>query len=222
MLRLSSVAKVGYDVSMSAELSEIIETPGPNRLDRSFPGTLADMFDVPQPLEVEIGSGKGKFLIHRAEANPDINFVGFDYIWKYLKIGWERAQKRDMKNLLFFKAEANEVVEHLIRKDSVSVFHVYFPDPWHKRKHHKRRLLTSEFFDLLHTRLMPGGKLEIATDNFDYMIAFKSSLIEAGESIWSSARETVNERPMNPELATNFEAKYEAEGRDLYYFELEK
>jgi len=180
------------------------------------------MFDRKLPLEVEIGAGKGRFLLHRAEANPDINFVGFDYIWKYLKVGWERAQKRDLPNLLFFKAEANEVVEHLIPDASVSIFHVYFPDPWHKRRHHKRRLLTPEFFKLLHRRLEPGGKLEIATDNFDYMIAFKSSFVEAGETLWSDIRSTVNERIMNPEFTTNFELKYKTEGRDLYYIELRK
>jgi len=207
---------------MSSDLKTIIEGPGPNRLDRTFGGTLGDMFDRKLPLEVEIGAGKGRFLLHRAEANPDINFVGFDYIWKYLKVGWERAQKRDLPNLLFFKAEANEVVEHLIPDASVSIFHVYFPDPWHKRRHHKRRLLTPEFFKLLHRRLEPGGKLEIATDNFDYMIAFKSSFVEAGETLWSDIRSTVNERIMNPEFTTNFELKYKTEGRDLYYMELRK
>ena len=106
--------------------------------------------------------------------------------------------------------------------ESVSIFHVYFPDPWHKRRHQKRRLLTPEFFELLHRRLVPGGKLEIATDNFDYMIAFKSALVEAGETIWSATRQTVNERILNPEFRTNFELKYQAEGRDLYYLELVK
>lgn len=214
--------EVSYYGGMSPDLQTIIESPGPNRLDRGFPGTLNDMFERSQPLEVEIGAGKGRFLIHRAQANPDINFVGFDYVWKYLKIGWQRVVKRGLPNLLFFKAEANEIVEHLIPDESVSVFHVYFPDPWHKRRHHKRRLLTPEFFTQLHSRLLPGGKLEIATDNFDYMIAFKSSLVEADEAIWSSMRDTVNTRLLNPEFATNFELKYEAEGRDLYYFELEK
>jgi tRNA (guanine-N7-)-methyltransferase len=207
---------------MTDALSRILQSPGPNRLDRSFPGTVQDLFRDRRPLEVEIGAGKGRFLMHRAQSEPDINFVGIDYIWKYLKIGWQRVQKRGLQNILFFKAEANEFVNYLVPDESVSVFHIYFPDPWHKRRHNKRRLLTPEFFQLLHRRLAPGGLLEIATDNLDYVAAFKSALIDAGDTLWSHNRETFNERIMNPEFKTNFELKYEAEGRDLYYLELRK
>jgi tRNA (guanine-N7-)-methyltransferase len=207
---------------MHPALRAILETPGPNRLDRDFPGTLLDMFDDNRPLEVEIGAGKGRFLLHRAQSMPERNFIAFDYIWKYLKIGWQRVQKRGLENVLFFKGEANEIVTHLIPDESVEIFHIYFPDPWHKRRHHKRRLLTPDFFKLLHRRLVPGGLLEIATDNFDYMIAFKGALIDAGDTLWADSRETKNERIMNPEFRTNFEMKYEAEGRDLFYLELRK
>ncbi|MDH3198808.1 MAG: hypothetical protein OEO21_11275, partial [Candidatus Krumholzibacteria bacterium] len=142
--------------------------------------------------------------------------------WKYLKVGWQRVEKRGLDNVLFFKAEASEVVRHLVPDESVSVFHIYFPDPWHKKRHHKRRLLTPDFFLLLHQRLLPGGLLEIATDNFDYLIAFKAALIEAGEVLWARTHETRNARILDPEYKTNFEIKYETEGRDLYYLELEK
>jgi len=207
---------------MNAALREILEAHGANRLDRSFPGTVLDMFENTHPLEIEIGAGKGRFLMHRAMEVPEHNFIAFDYIWKFLKIGWQRVQKRGLDNILCFKAEASEVVTHLVPDESVEVFHIYFPDPWHKKKHHKRRLLTPEFFKLLHRRLSTGGRLEIATDNFDYMIAFKSSLVEAGDTLWANVSETKNERILNPEFKTNFELKYEAAGRDLFYLELVK
>jgi len=203
-------------------LRAILDAPGPNRLDRSFPGTIRDMFAGDRPLEMEIGAGKGRFLMERAMAHPERDFIAVDYIWKYLKIGWERVEKRGLDNVLYFKAEAGEVVRNLVPDESVSVFHIYFPDPWHKRRHHKRRLLTPDFFLLLHQRLVPGGLLEIATDNFDYLIAFKAALIEAGEVLWSRTRETRNARILDPDFRTNFEMKYAAEGRDLYYLELEK
>lgn len=209
-------------LSMHPALREILDAPGPNPLDRTFPGTICDMFDNDHPIEMEIGAGKARFLLHRARALPERNFIGFDYIWKYIKIAWQRIEKREIPNALCFKAEATEVVGHLVPDQSVSVFHIYFPDPWHKKKHHKRRLLTPDFFKLLHQRLEPGGLLEIATDNFDYLIAFKAALIGAGDTLWSATRETINERIMNPEFRTNFELKYEAEGRDLYYLELQK
>jgi tRNA (guanine-N7-)-methyltransferase len=207
---------------MNEALNDILEAHGANRLDRSFPGTVLDMFETRRPLEIEIGAGKGRFLMHRAMEVPEHNFIGFDYIWKYLKVGWQRVQKRGLENVLYFKAEANEVVTHLVPDESIHTFHINFPDPWHKKKHHKRRLLTPEFFKLLHRRLVPGGRLEIATDNFDYMIMFRSSLVEAGDTLWAHAREAKNERILNPEFKTNFELKYEAEGRDLFYLELVK
>jgi tRNA (guanine-N7-)-methyltransferase len=195
---------------------------GPNRLDRSRCASIIELFADDKPIEVEIGAGKGKYLLARAQLEPDINFIGFDYIWKYLKIGWARAQKRELSNLLFFKAEAQEVIPHLTPSESVSVFHIYFPDPWHKRKHHKRRYMTPDFVRLLHDRLVPGGLIELATDNFDYYMWIRRTLIEAGEDMWAGTREQRNQRILNPEIKTNFELKYEAEGRDLYYFELKK
>jgi len=195
---------------------------GPNRLDRNRCTSIIELFDDDKPIEVEIGAGKGKYLLARAQLEPNINFIGFDYIWKYLKIGWARAQKRELPNLLFFKAEAQEVITHLTPDESVLIFHVYFPDPWHKRKHHKRRYMTPDFVRLLHERLVPGGLIELATDNFDYYMWLRRTLIEAGEDMWAGTREQKNERILNPEIKTNFELKYEAEGRDLFYIELKK
>lgn len=192
------------------------------RLDRSFDGTVFDLFPERRPLEFEIGSGKGRFLLHRAAAHPDRNFFGIDYRWRFLKEGVERADKRGLTNLRFFKAEAEEVVPFLVPDRSVDVFHIYFPDPWHKRKHRKRRLLTPDFFRLLHGRLADGGRLELATDNFDYLIAFRAAMVEAGDTLWSALRESRNARILDPEVQTHFEAKYRRQGRDLYYLELMK
>ncbi len=190
------------------------------RIDRTHGGTVADLFPTQQPLEIEIGSGKGRFLLARAETHRDRNFFGVDYRWRFLKEGVLRAEQRGLTNLIFMKTEAEEIVPHLVPPASVEVFHIYFPDPWHKKKHHKRRLLTPDFFKLLHASLAPGGLLELATDNFDYLIAFKAALVEAGDTLWSRVRETRNERILDPGVQTHFEAKYTRAGRDLYYMEL--
>lgn len=192
------------------------------RIDRTFAGTVADLFPTRQPLEIEIGSGKGRFLLHRAEAHRDRNFFGIDYRWRFLKEGVLRAEQRGLTNLVFMKTEADEVIPHLVPPASVEVFHIYFPDPWHKKKHRKRRLLTPEFFKRLHASLVPGGMLELATDNFDYMIAFKAALVEAGDTLWTGVRESRNQRILDPGVQTHFEAKYTRAGRDLYYMELRK
>ncbi len=191
-------------------------------IDRTHAGTIADLFPTRQPLEIEIGAGKGRFLLTRAEAHPGRNFFGIDYRWRFLREGAQRAVQRELTNLIFIKTEAEEIVPHLVPAESVDVFHIYFPDPWHKRKHHKRRLLTPDFFKLLHASLVPGGLLELATDNFDYLIAFKAAIVEAGDTLWSNVRESRNERILDPGVQTHYEAKYARAGRDLYYMELRK
>ena len=174
-----------------------------------------------RPLEVEIGCGKGRFLLARAQAFPEINFLGIDYAAKWMNIGLHRGQKRGLENLKFVRANAALMVEKYIPDGKVSVFHIYFPDPWHKRRHRKRRLLTKSFFECLWRRLAPDGLVEIATDNADYYasIAAEAALTR---SLWSSVRESVNRRLFGEEMKTNYELKYEAEGRPLYYMEMKK
>ncbi|HEX6790219.1 MAG TPA: tRNA (guanosine(46)-N7)-methyltransferase TrmB [Candidatus Krumholzibacteria bacterium] len=184
--------------------------------------TVFDLFPVAQPFEFEIGSGKGRFLLERAEKHPERNFLGIDYAWRFLREGHTRATRRGLHNLRLYKAEAGDVVHRLIPDASVDAVHIYFPDPWPKRQQRKRRLLTPEFFGLLHRRLKPGGMLELATDNFEYLIFFKKSLVEAGDTLWSAVRESQNERLLDPEILTHFEAKYRRQGRPLYYMELIK
>lgn len=184
--------------------------------------TVFDLFEKKQPFEMEIGSGKGRFLLERAAKHTERNFLGIDYAWRFLREGHERIELRGLANLRFYKAEASDVVKYLIPDASVDIFHIYFPDPWPKRQQRKRRLLTPEFFQLLHQRLVPGGKLELATDNFEYLIYFRKSLVEAGDTLWSNVRQSQNERILDPEVLTHFEAKYRREGRDLYYIELTK
>jgi tRNA (guanine-N7-)-methyltransferase len=192
------------------------------RLDDVDITTVFDLFPVSRPFELEIGSGKGRFLLERAAKHPDHHFLGIDYAWRFLREGHERAVQRGLSNLRFFKAEAAEVVSRLVPDGSIEIFHIYFPDPWPKRQQRKRRLLTPDFFRLLHRRLRPGGRLELATDNFEYLIVFKKSLVEAGDQLWSNVRESRNERLLDPEILTHFEAKYRREGRPLYYIELTK
>lgn len=207
---------------MNYVLDEFARRPDPRLLDRSYAGTVFDLFAQRWPLEIEIGAGRGRFLLHRAAAHPDRNFLGIDYRRRFLREGVERAERRGLANLLFCQSEAEEVVPHLVPDESIEVFHIYFPDPWHKRKHHKRRLLTPSFFKLLHRGLQPGGRLELATDNFDYFIAVRRAIVEAGDTLWSAAAERRNERIMDPGVQTHFEAKYARAGRDLYYLELVK
>ena len=185
------------------------------------PLVFADIFGNHHPVHVEIGCGKGRFLVTLAEQYPDINFFGIDRLMKWMKIGLQKKDKRKIGNLRLIKMEARELVSPLLAPDSVDAFHINFPDPWPKRRHRKRRLVTADFLGLLQTRLKDGGRVEIATDDLDYFEHMK----QAGEhtvSLWRAVRKSINQRLCFAGFRTNYEIKYEAAGKQLYYLELWK
>ncbi len=180
---------------------------------------LQACLESPQPLEIEIGTGKGRFMLARAEAHPDKRFIAVDRAGKWLHIGRERAQKRGLSNIVFLKTDACELLRQKIPSGRTQSFHIYFPDPWPKKRHNKRRLLTADFLVLLYSRLKPGGRLFIATDFTHY---HESILEAAAEASLPWAMRESHER-LNPEDGkTNYEMKYEAAGRTLHYLEFRK
>ena len=119
------------------------------------------------------------------------------------------------------RAEAKAFLTEAIAPGSVSIFHVYFPDPWPKRRHQVRRVFTAELLRLLHSRLVVGGLVEIATDDKDYFEAMKKTIAGTAE-LWDNVRETVNQRILDETNKTSYEIKWAAEGRSLFYMELKK
>ncbi len=203
---------------------------GPLRMTKMSPGMpqekhdpiiFSEFFGNTHPVELEIGCGKGKFLVARSIENPGTNFLGIDRVSKFMNIGKTRAQKRVLPNIRFLRAEARVFLMEAIALGSVSVFHIYFPDPWPKRRHQVRRVFTAELLKLLHARLVPGGLVEIATDDKDYFDAMKKTIAATAE-LWENVRETVNERILGGMNKTSYEIKWAAEGRSLYYAELKK
>ncbi|MFH1207927.1 MAG: tRNA (guanosine(46)-N7)-methyltransferase TrmB [Candidatus Omnitrophota bacterium] len=182
---------------------------------------FSECFGNSHPVEMEIGCGKGKFLVARAIENPGTNFFGIDRVSKFMNIGKTRAQKRALPNIRFLRAEARAFLTEAVAPLSVSIFHLYFPDPWPKRRHQARRVFTSQLLELLHARLVPGGLVEIATDDKDYFAAMQKT-IAATAQLWENVREAVNERILDGMNKTNYELKWAAKGRSLYYTELKK
>jgi tRNA (guanine-N7-)-methyltransferase len=187
---------------------------------RNFP-SLSDLYGNDNPVEIEIGCGKGKFLIARAMENPEVNFLGIDVVWKWMKYGVERSRKRRLTNIRFIKTDARELARYAVPDESISIFHVYFPDPWPKRRHRKRRLITGEFLSLLHSRLTNGGLIELATDYHDYYVQMRTAIVQSGIE-WHGVDETSDTRLFDALIKTNYELKYEAAGRTLHYIELKK
>jgi tRNA (guanine-N7-)-methyltransferase len=182
------------------------------------PPAFADIFGNDNPLEIEIGCGKAKLLIARAQSHPDRNFIGIDYTWRFMRYGCHRSQKRGLSNIRFIKEEAKHIITDWVQPKSVSIFHVYFPDPWPKKRQQKRRLINRQFVEVLHGKLTDDGRIEIVTDDFDYSIVIKEAFAETA-SLWRNVRHNTDEPLFETEERTNYEVKWRAAGRTIYYLE---
>ena len=120
------------------------------------------------PLILEIGTGMGETTAHIAALMPDKNFLGVEVHTPGVGSLLKRIDEQSLSNLRLIQHDAFEVVTHMIAPDSLAGVHVFFPDPWHKARHNKRRLIQSPFVSLLSSRIVPGGYLHCATDWEDY------------------------------------------------------
>ena len=137
------------------------------------PLRLTDLFPREQPLDLEIGCGKGRFLITTATRNPDRNFIGIERLLLRARTTSAKAARAGLTNVRILRIEASYALRYLLPASSVSVCHVFFPDPWPKRRHHRRRLVQPDFLDLLERILVPGGQINLATDHLDYLAAMR-------------------------------------------------
>lgn len=136
--------------------------------DLPSPLSPAQLFSSAQPLEVEIGSGRGLFLLNAASSRPEINFVGVEYDFKEGRRGARRLKKRALPNARVIGADARVVLSRYLADRAAQALHVYFPDPWWKRRHRKRRIFTAEFLTQAARILAPGGLLHAWTDVEEY------------------------------------------------------
>lgn len=122
------------------------------------------VFGNSHPLVVEIGYGMGDSLLTMAEQEPDKNFIGIEVHLPGVGRLVNEAGKRKLSNLKTYCADAIDVLTHCIAEHSVSRLQLFFPDPWHKKRHHKRRIVQAEFIDLVNSRLTAGGVFHLCTD----------------------------------------------------------
>lgn len=172
------------------------------------------VFGNVHPVEIEIGSGKGRFLIESAQRHPKVNYVGVEWARKYLRIAHERSLKRELRNIRLVRAEAREFLEFFVPSESTRAFHVYFPDPWPKKRHHKRRLFNPRFLKEVERTLIPGGWLWLATDFRGYFDAI-SELLAGSDCLHETCAEWKGTK-------TNYEEKYLAQGRKIFRRTLKK
>ena len=129
---------------------------------------LEKIFPKSQPLELELGSGDGSFLAKFAQAHPEHNFIGVERLLGRLRKIDKKGLRAGLANLRLVRIEASYLLEFLLPKTSVVALHVYFPDPWPKRKHRKNRLINEAFTELTRATLQQGGTIYLRTDDADY------------------------------------------------------
>jgi len=172
-------------------------------------------FSSPGPFELEIGSGKGGFLVSRAMAHPRIRMLGIEWANKYYKYTADRLLRRGIKNVRVMRADAKFFVIHHLPPDCIDVLHLYHPDPWPKARHHKRRLVQPEFVEAMVGALKPGGRWIVQSDHEEYFTRIRDLLharAELSQIPWDKREST----PGPDWEGTNFEIKYVRAGRDIY------
>ena len=137
----------------------------PSILNRVEPAAL---FQQAQPLEVELGCGDASFLVELARRHPEMNFIGVERLLGRLRKLERKGHRAGLVNLRGVRIESSYFLEYLLPPHSVSVLHIYFPDPWPKKKHRKHRLINERFPELARTALVPGGAVFLRTDDQDY------------------------------------------------------
>ncbi len=175
----------------------------------------ADLFGNDRPVEVEIGSGKGLFLTNAGQANPSRNFLGIEMAKKYAYKAAERVAKLALGNVRVLPGDAILFMAKYAPPASLAAVHVYFPDPWWKARHKKRRVFAEPLVRNLERTLLPGADLHVATDVEEYFGVIRTLM--AGHPRFAPQPEPVTIAPEHDgDYLTNFERKYRIEGRPIY------
>ncbi len=157
----------------------VLQVPRAETSTSVAPGSTLDLsavFGRTVPVVVEIGPGMGDSLAPMAAARPELDLLAFEVFEPAIAALLARLAADDIDNVRIASVDAVDGFSHLLAPDSVDEVWMFFPDPWHKARHHKRRLLRSEFVDLVATRLRVGGRWRLATDWPDYAAQMRDVL----------------------------------------------
>jgi tRNA (guanine-N7-)-methyltransferase len=179
------------------------------------PLAWGEVFGNDSPVEIEVGFGKGLFLQNESRRRPACNFLGIEIERKYVLLAAGRMARQQVANVRLACTDARWLLEHRVAAGSVAAVHVFFPDPWWKKRHRKRRLLTPEFAVQCSRVLAMGGRLNFVTDVADYFTETCAMFERLGtlQPIpWPEPAGSVDDA----DCLTSFERKYRREGRPIY------
>ncbi|WP_040697202.1 tRNA (guanosine(46)-N7)-methyltransferase TrmB [Nocardia vinacea] len=189
------------------------------------PLDAAAWFGREAPLVIEIGCGTGTATAAMAQAEPHLNLIGIEVYQPGLAQLVQRIEREQIDNIRLLRGDAVDVLENMIAEQSLTGVRVFFPDPWPKARHHKRRLLQPATFALIANRLRPGGVLHVATDHADYaefiaeVGAAEPQLIGLNETTGGISAEHRDSAPIGFERpVTKFEGKAHRAGSAINEF----
>jgi tRNA (guanine-N7-)-methyltransferase len=187
--------RMEIQADLLVELESILE-----RLD------LAEIFPASQPLEIELGCGDASFLVEYARRHPDRNFIGVERLLGRLRKLDRKGRRAALVNLRGVQIESSYFLKYLLPPRAASGLHIYFPDPWPKKRHRKNRLINESFPPLAGAALVPGGVVYLRTDDEDYFAQMTD--------VFGASREFQRiETPAElAELHTDFEREFRARG----------
>lgn len=182
------------------------------------------LFGNSHPVEIEIGSGKGRFLLEASKRHPTVNYIGIERAQKYVTLTQERFEKHirhfgidsasgTFSNVRLAWTDATYFLTRYVPTGSVQAYHIYFPDPWPKKRQRKRRIFRNQDFlcALTRTLKLSRGRLYIATDYAEYFQEIQERLADL-----SLLRPVKANRSPDQDIPTNFEMKYVLEGREIH------
>jgi tRNA (guanine-N7-)-methyltransferase len=177
--------------------------------------TWSSVFGNDHPVELEVGSGKGLFLQNAGTLRPAHNFVGVELSRKYAAKAAERVAKLHLANVKVWQGDAKLFLSRFVPSASLRAVHVYFPDPWWKTRHKKRRVFSESLLTDTERSLIPGGELRVATDVEEYFVLIRD-LVASRPRFEPLPLEDLGEPQHDLDYLTNFERKYRLEGRPIF------
>ncbi len=182
---------------------------------------FAALFGGPGPVEMEIGTGKGTFLLNRARMHPERCFLGIEWANKIYLYAADRMARWGLTNVRLMRTDASHLMQRQMPGGSLSMLHVYHPDPWPKKRHHRRRLIQPPFVAAVVEALIPGGRLAVQTDHAEYFEQIER-VLRAEPRLEEIPFDVPEAGVVEGRVMTNYEVKYLREGRAIYQIAMQK
>ena len=169
-----------------------------------------------RPFEIEIGTGKGTFLVQQAPLRPQVNYLGIEKTLEFYRYAADRVRRRALANVRILWTDAGDFLRFWCADGVAAVVHLYFSDPWPKKRHHKRRVVQDRALAELHRVIEPGGELRLVTDHDELWAWYEDHAGRHGHLFERRPFDRVESAGAGEIVGSNFERKYRTEGRPFH------